>query len=278
MDLIGVMRACVLRWWVVLPLLALTAWLCADQYRSATPQYTSTGVMVIAPSEALIYTRGAQTETGVVVTSPFNGGDGPRVVAGLTARALNTGTVRDALLPGGGAALQATREVTEDSNVINLTVVADDAAVAQKGMEAVLSGTDAVVEDVQRTAGVRDGQFLAAYRGGPVDPPTVAYPDRVRGVVGFALAGALLAVVLAVLVQSLLEGRARRRASSARQAGAPPAHQAVASDLALGDVGRPERAGRRTPRAKGGRSKRSDAEPHSTQEIDLEHAGSAHRW
>ena len=227
MDLIGVLRACVLRWWVVLPVLALTAWFCRDQYLTATPQFTASGVVVIAPSTALLDARGNQSETGVLVTSPFNGGDGPRLVAGLTARALNTATVRSALLPGGRVALQATRDVQADPSVVDVVVVSDEAATARDGIEAVLAGANAVAEDVQRTALVPDGQFLNAYRGGPVDPPLVAYPDRVRGVVGFALAGVLLAVVLAVLAQSLLEGRARRRASSARQAGDPPAHQAV---------------------------------------------------
>lgn len=210
MDLTGVLRACVQRWWVFLPIIALTAWLCADQYREATPQYTSTGVVVVQATDALQYTRGAQTDSGVVVTTPFGTSDGPRVLAGLLARALNTTTVREQLLPAGGAALSALRDVQSDTNVVTVTVVAGDAATAARSMTAVVKGSDEVAASIQRSAGVKDGQFLGAFDGGPVDPPALSYPDRVRGTVGIGLAGLLLAVLLSVVAHSLIRRRPKR--------------------------------------------------------------------
>ena len=210
MDLIGVLRACLRRWYVFLPIIVLTAWLGRDQYQQAEPQYTATATVVIAPSAELVYNRGRQTDTGLVVTSPFNGGDGPRVLAGLLARALNTSTVRQRLLPAGGAVLTATRNVEEDSTVVNLQVVAADAATDAKALEAVRAGANDVLAKIQYDAGTPEGQLYNAVDGGPVDPPLVAYPDRVRGVVAIGLAGVLLAVVLSVLAQSLMAGRRRK--------------------------------------------------------------------
>ena len=141
-DLLGVMRACLRRWYVFLPIVLLTAWLARDQYQQAQPQYTATASVVIAPSTELFYNRGRQTETGLVVTTPFNGSEGPRVLAGLLARALNTATVRQQLLPAGGAALTATRNVQEDSTVVNLQVVAADAGTDAEALEAVRAGAN----------------------------------------------------------------------------------------------------------------------------------------
>lgn len=276
MDLLGVLRACLRRWYVFLPIIVLTAWLGRDQYRQAEPQYTSTATVVIAPSAELVYNRGRQAESGLVVTSPFNGGEGPRVLAGLTVRALNTGTVRQQLLPDGGAALSASRDVQQDATVVNIQVVAADAETGVAAVQAVLAGVNDVVARVQYDAGAPEGQLYNAVPGGPVDPPLVAYPDRVRGVVAIALAGVLLSVVLSVLAQSLMAGRRRKdqRALKAEVSRAP--RQPVVRETA-GEPGRaaqrwrssrPARPGKRTP---GRRSHAAGAEPDDAlrDEVDL---------
>ncbi len=215
MDLLGVLRACVRRWWVFLPVVGLTAWLCWQQYQDAEPEYTATASVVVAPSPDLVISRGRQAENGPPVTTPFNGGEGPRVLSGLLVRALNTAVVREQLLPAGGAALVASRDVQEDATVVDLQVVAQDAASDVEALAAVRAGVNDVVHQVQLEAGAQQGQLYDAVSGGPVDPPLVTYPDRVRGVVAIGLAGMLAAVVLSVLAQSLLGGR--RKPSEKKQ-------------------------------------------------------------
>lgn len=228
MDLLGVLRACVRRWYVFLPIVLLTAWLGRDQYQQAQPEYTSTATVVIAPSTELVYNRGRQTDTGLVVTSPFNGSEGPRVLAGLLARALNTATVREQLLPAGGAAVTATRDVQEDSTVVTLQVVAGSAQADAVALDAVRQGADGVLAQIQYDAGAPEGQLYSAVSGGPVDPPLVAYPDRVRGVVAIGLAGVLVAVVLSVVAQSLMAGRRRKGAGPQAVTGSAKAGSAKA--------------------------------------------------
>lgn len=265
MDLLGVLRACLRRWYVFLPIVVLTAWLARDQYQQAKPQYTATASVVIAPSSELVYNRGRQTDTGLVVTSPFNGGDGPRVLAGLLARALNTTTVRQQLLPTGGAALTASRNVQEDATVVNLQVVTADAATDAKSLEAVRAGVNDVLAKLQYDAGAPEGQLYNAVSGGPVDPPLVAYPDRVRGVVAIALAGLLLAVVLSVVAQALLTGRRRKKDAEVAKPGKAPKVKKVKQARSTTKRG----PGRRSVSAGGSRRSSAGGRGTVTEEVDV---------
>lgn len=276
MDLLGVLRSCVRRWYVFLPILVLTAWLGRDQYGQAQPEYTSTATVVIAPSTDLVYNRGRQTDTGLVVTSPFNGSEGPRVLAGLLVRALSTGTVRQQLLPAGGAAVTASRNVQEDATVVSLQVVAGSAKADAVAVDAVRKGADGVLAQIQYDAGAPKGQLFNAVSGGPVDPPLVAYPDRVRGVVAIGLAGVLLAVVLSVVAQSLMAGRRSRRdkrAAKALKAGRAPRVPREPRDAREGRRTKPSRAsskrvpGRRSHAADDGARDAGHVAPH--EELDL---------
>lgn len=232
MDLLGVLRACVRRWYVFLPVLAVTLWFCAQQYQQAVPTYTSNASVVIAPSAALTYNKGRQAETGRLITSPFGGGEGPRVLTGLLARALNTEVEQAQLLPEGGATISAAREVEEDATVVQLQVVSEDLERDVAAMAAVRQGVDGVLRDIQLDAGAQDWELYTAVSGGPVDPPLVAYPSRVRGVVAIGLAGTLVAVVLSVLAQSLMGGRSRKKEK--KRAHATAAHAATPdSDTAV---------------------------------------------
>ncbi len=215
MDLLGVLRACVRRWYVFFPLVGLTAWLCWQQYRESTPQYTATTSFVVAPSTELIVSRGQQAEGLVLITTPFVSGNAAGTLAGLLTNALNTITVRERLLPGGGVALAAVRDPEQDDTLVTVSLVATDPGAAAEALVAVQDGTNGVLTDIQTAAGAPSTQLFAAFPGGPVDPPLEDYPDRIRSVVAIGLAGTLVAVVLSVLAQSLMRGRRRPKAPPA---------------------------------------------------------------
>ncbi len=224
MDLLGVIRACARRWYVFLPIMGLTVWLCREQYRAAAPQYTSTATFVVVPSTELIVARGQQNAGEVLVTTPFNGGTGPATLAGLLETALNTATVRSQLLPGGGVALTAERDPEVDDTRVTVTLIAPTTAGADAAVGAVLGGVNGVLTGLQTGVGAPATQLYAAVPGGPVDPPLENYPDRLRAVVALGLAGTLLAVVLSVLAQSVMRGRRKRK-----DHGAAPSRGAMAS-------------------------------------------------
>ncbi len=240
MDLLGVIRACLRRWYVFLPLIGLTIWLCVQQYRAAAPEYTASTSFVVVPSTELIVSRAQQSEGLVFVITPFNGGTGASTLAVMLTGALNTTTVRDQLLPGGGVDLTAVRDPEVDPALVTATVVATDRVIAAEAITAMQQGTNGVLTDLQLATGAPIDQLYAAAPGGPVDPPVEDYPDRLRAVVAIGLAGTLVAVVLSVLAQSLMRSRRQRRERRAQAeqqvAAGPPA--AVAS----------RRTGRRVPR------------------------------
>lgn len=211
MDLLDILRACLKRWYVFVPVVALTAWLAAGQYLAAQPQYTATTSALVVPSRDLIVARGAQGMGGAPVTTPFNGGGGATSLAGMLSAALSTSTVRQELLPGGGVLLTPVRNPTSDTELVSVTVTANSEARATKAVEVLGTGINQVLANLQLAAGAPEGQLYVAAPGGPSDPPTVSYPDRLRGVVGVSLAGVLAAVVLSILVQALAKGEAQNR-------------------------------------------------------------------
>jgi len=211
MDLLDILRACLKRWYVFVPVVGLTAWLAAGQYLAAQPQYTATTSALVVPSRDLIVARGAQGMGGAPVTTPFNGGGGATSLAGMLTAALSTSTVRQELLPGGGVLLTPVRNPTSDTELVSVTVTANSEARATKAVEVLGTGINQVLANLQLAAGAPEGQLYVAAPGGPSDPPTVSYPDRLRGVVGVSLAGVLAAVVLSILVQALARGGAQNR-------------------------------------------------------------------
>jgi hypothetical protein len=252
-DLLGVIRACLRRWYVFFPVVGLTVWLCLQQYRAAVPQYTSTTSFVVVPSVELIAARGQQSAGEVLITTPFVAGNATSTLAGLLTSALNTATVRAQLLPEGGVALAATRDTELDDTLVTVTLVSSDADAVTAAVAAVQAGTNGVLTGLQTGVGAPPTQLYAAVPGGPVDPPLEDYPDRIRAVVALGLAGTLLAVVLSVLAQSLLRGRRKRKdrrpaPTSGAPAAAPPARppaQTLEGSTASAPARRSSRASRR---------------------------------
>ena len=238
MDLLGVIRACLRRWYVFFPLMGLTVWLCLQQYRAAVPEYTSTASVVVVPSTELIIARGQQGQGQTVVTTPFISGSAQGTLAGLLTSALNTNTVRGQLLPGGGVALLAERDPEVDDTLVTVTLVGNDAATVGEAVAAVQGNANGILSGLQTSVGAPATQLFAAVPGGPVDPPLEDFPDRLRAVVALGLAGTLLAVVLSVLAQSLMRGRRKRKDRTAAQIGAEAAPVAPRSGHPQAHAGR----------------------------------------
>ena len=103
-------------------------------------------------------------------------------------------------------------------------------------MAAIVAGSAGVVQQIQVAAGAPADQVFTTAVGSPTDAPVEAYPDRLRVVVGLALAGLILSVVAAVAVDRLAlmisSGRSRRRRRTRRRA---PEPEPIVDDLADDD-------------------------------------------
>ena len=57
MDLFDVVRSCIRRWYVVLPLLLIVAWYSHQIYASAKPVYYSSAVIGVAPPNTQVWIK-----------------------------------------------------------------------------------------------------------------------------------------------------------------------------------------------------------------------------
>lgn len=230
MTFSDVLRACARRWYVLIVVLALAATGAVQASRAATPSYTVTASLVVLPSPALVAARLPTSGSGGLTTNPFNAQTGGSTLAAVLADALNTATVQDEVLTGGSGRATAQWD-NQTAQLVGLTTVSGTAEGATDLMTRLVDGAGAVVERVQLDAGAPADQLFTTAVGSPADYPLRDYPDRLRAVVGTALAGVVLAVLAAVLLDRLVlagarvRGRRRRRRAAAAAAEAAPARE-----------------------------------------------------
>ena len=215
MDVSTVVRACLRCWYVVAVVLAGTAYVAAGFYQQAQPEYSVEANVLVVPSAGLQAARASDSPTGGSSTNPFSSGNGASTLANSLAQALSSARVQSALVPP-GSGLTAAWD-TEASSAVSLRTVALSAPEAEASMSAVLNGLGQVLGDIQTRAGAAPDQLYVTSQLTEPDFPQQTFPDRLRTVVATMLAGAVVAVVLAVLLEGVL---ARRR--SARHLAPPP--------------------------------------------------------
>ena len=209
MDVSTVLRACVRCWYVVLVVLGVTGFLAAGYYRDSQPQYSVSAQVLVVPSASLLAIRSPDSGTGGASTNPFNATSGGSTLANALSSSLNTALVQSSILPSGVGLTAAWN--TEANSVVSLTTVASSATEAQDGMADVVMQLNSVLAGIQTRAGAGIDQLYVASLISEPDFPLQTFPDRLRLVVGSVLAGLVVAVVLAVLLDSVLAGRRERR-------------------------------------------------------------------
>ncbi|QNG38273.1 hypothetical protein F1C76_18380 [Geodermatophilaceae bacterium NBWT11] len=216
MTFSDVLRACARRWYVLVVVLALAAAGAVQAHRESRPEYTVTASLVVLPSPSLVAARLPTSGSGGLTTNPFNAQTGGSTLAAVLADALNTATVQDEVLTGGSGRASALWD-SQAAQLVGLTTVSDTPEGATDLMVALVDGAGTVVERVQLEAGAPADQLFTTAVGSPADYPLRDYPDRLRSVVGLALAGLVVAVLAAVLLDRLVlaavrvRGRRRRR-------------------------------------------------------------------
>ncbi|KQS68837.1 hypothetical protein ASG41_07990 [Modestobacter sp. Leaf380] len=208
----------------MLLVVALSGVLAVQGYRNVQPIYSVSSSIVVLPSPSLLNARLPTSGTGGFSTNPFGAQSGGATLAALLADSLNTAIVQTQLIPGQRVALAAVWD-EQSSLVVQLSVTGTSEVEAEAAMATVVAGSAGVVQQIQVAAGAPADQVFTTAVGSPTDVPIEAYPDRLRVVVGLALAGLVLAMVAAVAVDRLAlmvaGGRDKRRRRSHRRAPAP---------------------------------------------------------
>jgi hypothetical protein len=218
-DLFDVVRSCFRRWYVLLPLLLITAWYGHQAYAAVKPVYYSQAVIGLAPPN----TRVESAAPGQPL--PRNGlldTGGATLLANMSALGLREPAVVDRVVAAGGlhdysAKLFPVPATAPPIPLVLIEVLAPDPAAATKTLELVSNEMTASLETVQRQAGVPADMMVGSFVVTPPSVPIAAMPTRTRSTASIFVAGLGLSVLVTVLVDVLLV-RLRKRIKVAPQA------------------------------------------------------------
>jgi len=211
-DLFDVARSCFRRWYVVLPLLLITAWFAHKSYISVKPVYYSSAVIGIAPPSMRI----DQMELGVPV--PRNGlldvGGAP-LIAQMAAEGLHNPDVVQRVVAAGGQPNYTARMFPVPATspplpLIMIEATESQSADATKTVELVIAQADSTLRTLQQLAGVPGDQMVAPFTVSPPSVPAAGMPSRTRSTIAIFVAGAGLSVLIGTVVDVLLMRRKSR--------------------------------------------------------------------
>lgn len=218
-DLFDVIRACFRRWYVVFPLLILTAWLAHSKYTTVQPVYYSNAVVGIAPTNETIQ------YTGVGTPIPRNGlldVGGAALITNMTVIGLEDPAIRAQVVAGGGRPNYEVRMFPTPLTgagagaqlpLIMIEATEPDLATATRTVELVAAQTDTVMQQLQRQAGVPDSQIVRALAVAP--PSTVGGPpSRSKSVLYVGGVGLAASIFVGVMTDLLFAHISNRRRNS----------------------------------------------------------------
>jgi hypothetical protein len=205
-DLFDVVRSCIRRWYVVLPLLLVVAWFSHEKYTHVKPVYYSQALIGIAPPSTRVDTAPEGTPI------PRNGlldVGGASLVANLTALGLRDPSVVAQVVAAGGKPDYNTRMYPVPATMPELPLVMIEASepdpiATSKTVEVVLAQADSMLRTMQQQAYVPDSEMAKSFVVNPPSVPAAGMPTRTRSTISVFVAGAGLAILAGVVVDVLL--------------------------------------------------------------------------
>jgi hypothetical protein len=230
LDLFDVVRSCIRRWYVVLPLLLVAAWFSHDIYTSTKPVYYSNAVVGMAPPS----TRLDQSVAGEPVrrNGLLDVGGAP-LIANMTAMGLRDPSVVTQVVAAGGQPDYTSKmfpvpATSPQLPLIMIEATQPDPISASKTVALVVEQTGSALQTLQQQASVPPDQMVTPLVVSPPSPPAEVMPSRIRSTLAIAIAGAGLSILAGVVVDVLLmRWKKRRRARrKERLMAAEPAEKA----------------------------------------------------
>jgi hypothetical protein len=227
-DLFDVIKSCLRRWYLLLPLLLLVAWYSHSTYSAVKPVYYAQTVIGLAPPSVRI------DDTPPGVPLPRNGlldVGGAQLIANMTALGLVEPSAVAGVEAGGGSPDYTARMFPVPASsptlpLVMIEITSDKPANASKTLDLAIQQAAVTVRNLQQQAQVPDDQMVSSFVVSPPSTPGAVMPSRTRATISIFAAGAALAVVLTVLVDVLLTRRKsrveQRPTQSAAAAGPEP--------------------------------------------------------
>jgi hypothetical protein len=217
MDSFSLKRACVRRWYVIVPLLLMTAWYSHHFYGKVQPVYSAQTMIGLTATSL----RVNQTESGAEV--PRNGlldVGGGDLIANQVALGLRGPAAVDRVVAAGGVPWYVVSLLPATSEQVPIVVVeatADTPTLVTTTLEVLVAQSAATVRTLQQQAHVSEDQMVTPFVVLSPGTPRAAYPTRVRFTFQRFLAGVGVSILLTVFVDVLLTRR-KLRAQQRKQA------------------------------------------------------------
>jgi len=243
MDSFNLKRSCYRRWYVILPLLLITAWYSYHFYGKVQPVYSAKSVIgLAAPNFRVI-----QTDPGAEVhRNGLLDVGGEQMIAEQAVLALRGPSVVDRVVAAGGVPWYVSKTLSSNSYegqlpLITINVTASKPATVTKTLEIVFAQSQVTLRTLQQQAQVPEDQMITPFLVSPPSAPTAAYTARVPSTTHRFIVGVGLSILLTVLVDVLLTRRKsraqqRRQALVEASAGPNPAHPPNTAGQSLSGV------------------------------------------
>jgi hypothetical protein len=233
LDLFDVLKSCIRRWYVLLPLLAIVSYYAYGAYSSAVTVYYSNTVVALAPPNSRI----EHVDAGVPL--PRNGlldAGGATMIANMTALGLQQPAAQDRVAAQGGlpefyAKLIGVPPSVPQPPIIMIEITSAKRDAVTRTLELATKQAEQTLKSLQQQARVPDDQMVQLFVVAPPTPPVGGMPSRMKSTLMILIAGAGLSIVFTVLLDivwlrvkaRLKERRAAARSKETISAGPDPA-------------------------------------------------------
>ncbi|TSD94467.1 hypothetical protein FOS14_20850 [Skermania sp. ID1734] len=217
MDLFDVVRSCIRRWYVVLPLLLIAAGYGYHLYSSAKPTYYSNAVVgLTAPNSRQDFNpSGSPVQRNGILDV-----GGANLLANIVTIGLSDQTLTNQVKEQADTATYTARMFPVPAQfqqlpLIMIEATAANPASATKAVDLVAAQAGPKLQAVQQQAGVPPSQMVTAFAVSPPSAPVATMSGRMRAVIIVCAAGVGIAIVVAVIID-LIVLRLRARSQKSR--------------------------------------------------------------
>lgn len=225
MDLFDVLRSCIRRWYIVLPLMVISGLYGYHIYSSVKPVFYSNAAVALAPPNS----REFQKPDGTPM--PLNGlleqGGGAVMIANLAVLGLRDPNIVNQVVAAGGSTDYFVRMFPAPPGSPPLPLIMIDSTTSDPGLSvrtvnAAAAQVEPLVVQIQQEAGVPAEQIVRTLIARDASAPQAAVPSRTRSTLFTVGAGVGIAILCGVLFDVAAERLKERRVSrSAGSAGLP---------------------------------------------------------
>ncbi|WP_407344412.1 hypothetical protein [Pengzhenrongella phosphoraccumulans] len=205
MDLFTILGTCLRRWYVVLPVLAISGYFAMQAYQQVEPQYTASTSIVILPSQPV---AGAPaSESTPTLDNPYAGSGGPKLAAAVLSKNINSSAFRDrlGLAPDDSSTFAST--VAQAQPIITVDATGASPAAVLGTLDSVTTASRVVLDEFQAVADAPAAKRYLVAAAVPASDATDITPSRWRTAGALLVIGTALAALLAVAVDAALRSR-----------------------------------------------------------------------